>query len=135
MNSTSVTSTTSSVPVHPYFRGRAEAVFAEAGGDPAAAGPLAAWAQQVKQSGQDAATAGLGVVVADDGRLIAITKHSTGWGVRATYVTGLLVDDPQLERAHLVGLEVGLATARIAGKIGHPVIHVRASQVCTGKGF
>lgn len=53
-----------------YFRAQADDMFAQAGGDPANAGPLAAWAENTRLHRD---WQRLGVIVAYDGTLVAET--------------------------------------------------------------
>lgn len=111
-------------PIHPYFTDKARNVFAAAGGDPANAGELAAWAQRVRPTNDSR----LGVVVAETGRIVAETRYVPG-RVGASYVTA--VTDPADD--DLVNREVGLAGGALTFRHGQTV-HVKFSQVCLGAG-
>ncbi|GEL19324.1 hypothetical protein [Pseudonocardia asaccharolytica] len=110
--------------MHPYFTAKAREVLRRGGGDPDHAGPLAAWAEQVRPSGDSR----LGVVVAHDGRIVAHTRHAPA-RVSASYIQAVADDDGD----HLVGREVGLAISALSRRHG-PCIHVHFSQVCQGPG-
>ena len=110
--------------VHPYFTAKARAVFTAAGGDPDHSRPLAAWAQQARETDDPR----LGVIVAETGEILAETRRTTG-GVAAAYVRA--VTDPA--DRDLVGLVADLATSAL-GRRHSPAIHVRYSQVCQGAG-
>lgn len=112
--------------VHPYFMEKAEAVMRRAGGDPAVAGPLAAWAQQAK--GQDQTTGG--VIVGRDGTILAAYEQ-----VQEGPLCTLRVTREDERRWGLGGTSVlDLATAMIGRKAGQPVICVGASEVTMGAG-
>lgn len=115
-------------PVHGYFADKARTVFAAAGGNPDNAGPLATWAAQVR-AGNDSR---LGVVVAETGAILAGTRHvpSTISSPGATYVRSVEHD----EDASLVGRELGLTLGALRRRHGS-AIHVRFSEVCTGRGL
>lgn len=110
--------------VHPYFTFKARAAFTAAGGDPDRSDPLAAWAQQARETDDSR----LGVVVAETGDILAETRRSTD-RVAAAYVR--TVTDPA--DRDLIGLVADLATGALTRRHG-PAIHVRYSQVCQGPG-
>lgn len=112
---------------HPYFVDKARARLAEAGGDPDNAGPLAAWAEEAKRIND----ARRGVIVAEDGELIAGTRYhpSTPSQPGASYV-----DREDSARYHLSGNETGLAVAQLSRITGKRLIHVTMPEVCRGAG-
>ena len=111
-----------------YFAAQAADVFMAAGGDPANSKPLAAWAEDARANRD---WRRLGVIVAQDGRLIAETiRLNVLAGVSVTYVTDVLVDLP--DPGDVDGTILDLACGAIRQQIGQPVIHVPAWQVCTG---
>lgn len=103
-----------------YFVAKAREVFARAGGDPANAGALAEWAEEAKQIGDPKR----GVIVAEDGELVAATHYVADVGIGASYV---VKDDAA--RLGLFGDEVGLAAAQISRTLGKRVIHVTMPEV------
>jgi hypothetical protein len=115
-----------------YFTDKARAVFIRAKGDPENAGPLAEWAEAEWAAGYNRQ----GVIVAEDGTLLAETRHTpaTASTPGATYVTRLLVDLPPHEAATIGSLEVGLATGALQRSTGQHAIHVKHWEVCTGSG-
>lgn len=113
------------VTTHPYFVAKAREVFSRAGGDADKAGPLAEWAEEAKQIGDP----GRGVIVAEDGQLVAATRHVAGIGIGASYVV-----KEDAERLGLFGNEVGLATAQLHRILGKRVIHVTMPEVTRGAG-
>lgn len=108
-----------------YFVAKAREVFARAGGDPANAGALAEWAEEAKQIGDPKR----GVIVAEDGELVAATHYVADVGIGASYV---VKDDAA--RLGLFGDEVGLAAAQISRTLGKRVIHVTMPEVTRGAG-
>lgn len=121
------------MPTHPYFTDKARAVFAAAGADPGLSDTLAAWAEAFR-AGPDYDSR-VGVIVAEDGTILAETRHTpaTGWSPGATYVTGIHAYlTGSAEWDSLVGREVGLACGSLRRLAGQDVIHVTASQVCMG---
>ena len=108
--------------VHPYFLDKARAVFAAAGGDPANADELAAWAERVRPTGDSR----LGVIVTEAGRIVAETRCVPG-GAGASYVVA--VAEPA--DSDLVNREAGLAAGALTARHGQTV-HVKFSQVCRG---
>ena len=111
-----------------YFEAQARDVFMAAGGDPANSRPLATWAEDARANRD---WRRLGVVVAQDGRLIAETiRLNVLAGVSVVYVTDVLVGVP--DPADIDGTILDLACGAIRQQIGQPVIHVPAWQVCTG---
>ena len=111
-----------------YFEAQARDVFMAAGGDPANSRPLATWAEDARANRD---WRRLGVVVAQDGRLIAETiRLNVLVGVTVVYVTDVLVDLP--DPGDVDGTILDLACGVIRNQIGQPVIHVPAWQVCTG---
>ena len=111
--------------VDPYFVAKAREVFSRAGGDPDRAGQLAVWAEEAKQIGDPKR----GVIVAEDGELVAATHYVADVGIGASYV---VKDDSA--RLGLFGDEVGLAAAQISRKLGKRVIHVTMAEVTRGAG-
>ena len=112
-----------------YFEAQAADVMATAGGDPANAGQLAAWAEdaRLRRDWQR-----LGVIVAYDGTLVAETiRLNVLVGVTVVYVTDVLIDLP--DPADIDGTILDLACGAIRQQIGQPVIHVPAWQVCSGR--
>lgn len=114
----------------PYFTAQARKAFTEAGGDPAHADALAAWADALRTG--PSYDSRIGVIVREDGTLLAETRHvpATGWSPGATYVVTEL--DPAA--AEVRDQEVGLACGALRRITGQGVIHVTASKVCTGAG-
>ena len=111
-----------------YFLDRASEYLTNAGAPLAPAEPLAAWAERARELGDMK----VGVLVAQDGRLLAHTRY-TGGGVRrpgVSYVTEAI--DPVAEEE--VTREVGLAGSRLRRVTGLGVVHVSYSDVCTGRG-
>ena len=112
-----------------YFAAQAADVFMAAGGDPANSKPLAAWAEDARANRD---WRRLGVVVAQDGRLIAETiRLNVLVGVTVVYVTDVLIDLP--DPGDVDGTILDLACGAIRQQIGQPVIHVPAWQVCSGR--
>jgi hypothetical protein len=111
-----------------YFEDKARAVFERAGGEPGRAGSLAAWARTVHPTRDHR----LGVIVAEDGAILAQTRRSKPGpdGVSAAYVTDVYDD---ADRATL-GSEAGLALGQFRRRAGMQVIQVTYSDVCTGAG-
>ena len=120
--------------VHPYFVDKSREVFRAAGGDPDVSGPLAAWAQSVREMND----ARLGVIVTDGGEIVAETYRSqSGPGdPGATYVTSCTLPDGDRSFVNggVMDLEKGLAMATLRRLTGRDVLHVTWSQVCTGAG-
>lgn len=108
-----------------YFTAMAREVFSRAGGDPDNAGPLAEWAEEAKRIGDPKR----GVIVAEDGQLVAATRYVADPGISAWYVAK--EDSAQLG---LFGNEVGLATAQLHRILGKRVIHVTMPEVTRGTG-
>lgn len=108
-----------------YFVAKAREVFSRAGGDPAKAGALAEWAEEAKKIGDPKR----GVIVAEDGSLVAATRYVADIGIGASYVV-----KEDADRLGLFGNEVGLATAQIGRKLGQRVIHVTMAEVTRGAG-
>lgn len=106
-----------------YFVAKAREVFSRAGGDPANAGALAEWAEEAKQIGDPKR----GIIVAEDGELVAATHYVADVGIGASYV---VKDDAA--RLGLFGDEVGLAAAQISRTLGKRVIHVTMPEVTRG---
>lgn len=111
---------------HPYFTAKARECFSQAGGDPDNAGALATWAEEAKQIGDSRR----GVIVAEDGELLAETRHypATMSTPGVTYIT-----KADAQRYGLIVEEVGMAAA-LSHITGRRTIHVTMSQVCTGAG-
>ena len=113
---------------HKYFRAQADDMFAQAGGDPGNAGPLAAWAENTRLHRD---WQRLGVIVAYDGTLVAETiRLNVLPGVSVTYVVELLVE--LSNPSDVDGTILDLACGVIRNQVGQPVIHVPAWQVCQG---
>ena len=110
---------------HEYFIAKAREVFARAGGDPANAGALAEWAEEAKKIGD----AKRGVIVAEDGQIIAATRYVAEPGIGASYV--IKADS---DRLGLFGNEVGLALGQIRQQVSQRVIHVTMPEVTRGAG-
>lgn len=108
-----------------YFVAKAREVFARAGGDPANAGALAEWAEEAKKIGD----AKRGVIVAEDGQIIAATRYVAEPGIGASYV--IKADS---DRLGLFGNEVGLALGQIRQQVSQRVIHVTMPEVTRGAG-
>lgn len=106
-----------------YFDAKAREAFANAGGDPDLTGPLAAWAESARNRDDVH-----GVIVAEDGTIVAETVRQGRREVHAVYVS-----DPD-RKLGLFGNEVGLALGQISRKIGKRVIHLTRSQLTTGAG-
>ena len=111
---------------HPYFTAKAQDAFSRAGGDPDKAGPLAEWAEQAKRIGDPKR----GVIVAEDGQLVAATRYVTDPGISAWYVA-----KEDADRLQLFGNEIGLATAQLHRILGKRVIHVTMPEVTRGAGL
>ncbi|NLI84422.1 MAG: hypothetical protein GX440_03275 [Propionibacterium sp.] len=112
-----------------YFEAQARDVFMAAGGDPANSRPLATWAENARANRD---WRRLGVIVSQDGRLIAETiRLNVLVGVTVVYVTDVLIDLPDPD--DIDGTILDLAVASIRRQLGAPVIHVPAWQVCTGR--
>ncbi len=110
---------------HPYFTAKAQEAFSQAGGDPDKAGPLAEWAEQAKRIGDPKR----GVIVAEDGELVAATRYVSDIRMGASYVV-----KEDADRLGLFGNEVGLATAQLHQILGQRVIHVTMAEVTRGAG-
>ena len=110
---------------HAYFTAKAREVFSRAGGDPAKAAALAEWAEEAKRIGDPKR----GVIVAEDGELVAATRYVSDIGMGASYVV-----KEDADRLGLFGNEVGLATAQLHQILGQRVIHVTMAEVTRGAG-
>lgn len=112
---------------HSYFVAKARARLAAAGGDPDNAGPLAEWAESAKSIGD----ARRGVIVADNGELIAETLYHRGGPGRpnASYVV-----EADAKRWGLHADETELATGELQRITGRRLVHVTMSEVCRGAG-
>jgi hypothetical protein len=111
---------------HTYFTDQARARIARAGGDPDTAGPLAVWAEEAKRIGDPRR----GVIVAEDGELVAETyHHGGGHRVGASYVV-----KADAKRWGLDVEETGLATAALERIAGRRMLHVTMAEVCRGAG-
>lgn len=106
---------------HPYFIAKAQALFIAKAGNPDNAGLLATWAEQAKAN----PTPGRGVIVTEDGELIAETRYHRRAG--ATYVV-----DADTKRWGLWANEVGMAMGILSKVTGKRVIHVREWEVTSG---
>ena len=113
--------------IHPYFVAKARQRMAAAGGDPANAGPLAEWARDAKRIGD----ARRGVIVAEDGELVAATMYHPGTNSRpgVSYV-----EKADVQRWGLNHDETGLATAELERVTGRRLVHVTMPEVCRGAG-
>lgn len=111
-----------------YFDAKAREVFTKREGDPADAGPLAAWARANVDSDSRC-----GVIVAKDGRLVAETKHTPGGPSTpgGTYVTSVA---DGIDGTDIRNREVGLAMGALTRQLRMPVIHVKHWEVCRGAG-
>ena len=114
-----------------FFDWKARQIIAAAHGDPDTAGPLATWAEDVRTRRWDEA-AGLGVLVAADGRLVAETHRGKPLPDRPNpaYVTRIL--DPAVTGIERMVSDMAAADAH--QQLGLPVILVAADQVCQGAG-
>ena len=116
---------TDTTTVSGYFTDKARAAFKAAGGDPDNAGPLAAWAQHAKQEGRTR----VGVIVAEDGTLLAETFRSNG-PVEAFYLTPADTIRLALTGANAINLAMGT----LRRETGQNVIHVTAANLINGSG-
>lgn len=108
---------------HPYFRSKAQEAFKKAGGDPLKTDALAHWAEtEHTKTHPDA-----GVIVAEDGTIITTTRVVTNWPEGPTVFYARTTDPGYLDR------EVGLALGSIQRDIGQRVIHLKLSELTTGK--
>lgn len=99
----------------------ARRVMRQAGGDPAHAADLAAWGQRVHQADDGDARA----IVSQDGQVVAEARRRGNGFVQADYVL-----DTQASRSYgVAGLEVSLATGRIARQLGQGVIVATVSDL------
>ena len=118
--------------VHPSFTARAAEWMRSAGGDPAAAGDLARWAQIAWHAAMPHNTCQLqrrGVIIAADGTLLAETRSGgRGPGPMVSHVD--VADLKRLTGAAYPTV-VDMALGAIRRAVGQPVAHVRFSQVCT----
>lgn len=123
-------------PIHPYFLDKAREVFRKAGGDPDSSTELARWAEAAKAGEPARAAAGEpqpGIVVAQDGTLVATTTwRQANIGARY-YVDEILVPCVDEDRKRMTGYAVrdhmpGLG--KLVG--GQPCIEVRYWEICTG---
>ena len=112
----------------PYFLHRARDVFSTAGGDPALAGPLAAWAQETRESGRDRDNPR--AIVAEDGTIVA-TAHRVGRDPSAWYID----ETEQTTEWGVASVVTDMALGAIKRAIGQRVIEVSASDVCRGPGI
>lgn len=119
--------------VHPYFTAKASQWMRRAGGDPAAAGDLARWAQIAWHAARPHNTCQLqrrGVIIAADGTLLAETRScGRGPGPMVDHV-----DVADLRRLTGAGYPtvVDMALGAIRRAVGQPVAHVKFSEVCVG---
>ena len=112
---------------HPYFIAKARDAFTRAGGDPDMSGPLAEWAQTARVAGDSR----VGVGVAQDGQIIARTRHTPGTG---TTCGGTYVYDCPPVTSGKFGLILDMAMGHLSREHGQPMIHVKYSDVCQGAG-
>jgi hypothetical protein len=112
-----------------YFVDKARDVFAGAGGNPDLSGPLAEWASKAREAGDPR----VGVIVAEDGTIIARTRHTPGNG--STTCGGTYVYRKDTARGEGgIGEILDRAMARLAHEHDQPMIHVRYWEVCQGAG-
>ena len=108
------------------FELNARELLARAGGDPANAGPLAQWGRTLRRE-CPGNRADRGVIVAEDGTLIAETRRR-GWkgGHGAAQYVSARLDGGNTE---VVNVEYGLAQGRINQEVGTNTIHVTYWEV------
>jgi hypothetical protein len=113
--------------VHPYYVDKARAVIARAGGpdDTATAMPLARWAPRAALTRDPT----IGVIVAEDGELVAETRHMTVNGAGAHYMT-----KSDARRLGIGERQAGMAMAEYTARTGRRVILVTVCEVTTGAG-
>lgn len=113
--------------IHPYFIDKARRWMCHVGGRPQDAMALAAWAQEAHDLGDRRR----GVIVAQDGTLVAHTHEAVHLGVYS-----VLVDSDDLValtgRAEPAGL--GLALDAIRHATGQPVGYASYRDMCQGAG-
>lgn len=111
--------------VHPYFIDRARNLFAAAGGNAAAAMPLAAWAEANRH------TELAGVIVSEDGTILAETVTSA----LDPAVTVLTRASQEAWIRHQPGVvsEVGAAMSAMRRHLGIGVIHLTRSALTRGR--
>lgn len=115
-----------------FFEMKARAVFAESGGDPECADALARWGQDVADHRADEIQR-LGVLVAQDGTLLAETMRHRGPELSTVYVATML--DESLDPLGVEGTVMDMARAECVRQTGQAVIHVPAWQVVRGAGL
>ena len=120
--------------VHPYFTAKASQWMRCAGGDPAAAGALARWAQIAwyasRPNNYVYRMQWRGVIIAADGTLLAETRrYGRGPGLMVDHV-----DVADLKRLTGAGYPtvVDMALGAIRRAVGQPVAHCKFSEVCVG---
>ena len=116
--------------IHGYFVDKARRAFATAGGDPDLSGPLAEWAQDARAAGDGS----VGVLVGEDGTILADTRHVSTRGIGASYVTAVRNPAHAGFRQGVLEFEIGLAAGALRRLTGAGVVHIRYSQVCQGAG-
>lgn len=120
--------------IHPYFVAKAAQWMRRAGGRAEDAEDLARWAQ-IAWHADRLGMAGArlrGVVIAEDGTLLAETRRSRepGRGVSAVCV---VPEDLKRLTGAAVPNVVDMAMSAIGRAVGRPVRHVRFSEVCQGR--
>lgn len=111
---------------HAYYAAKAAAIFQQAGGDPSLAGQIAAWA--AANGGRDLHA---GIIVDQVGEIIAHTHQVPG---AAGEMRAWCVDTDDTDRLDLTANELGMVLGDLSNPrrgLG-PVIHLTASQLCTG---
>lgn len=120
-----------------YFIAKAREVFHRAGGNPENSAALAAWAEGARAR-EDSKH---GVLVAEDGTIVARTVWAQHDGAATYFIEDLLVD-----LGDAVRRQVGLTPTRSSGYrvndvipglrrvLGLAIIEVRYWDVCTGAG-
>lgn len=122
---------------HPYFVAKARTVFHRAGGNPDNSGALATWAEEARSK----ADSKHGVLVAEDGTLVAHTIWATSNIGPAYYIEDLLVDlgedvrrEVGLTPSRTGGYRVATAMGTLRRAMRQPIIEVRYWEACTGSG-
>jgi hypothetical protein len=112
---------------HGYFTDKARAVIGRAGGDPDTAGALAEWAEEAKRIGDPRR----GVIVAEDGSLVAATRYYREHSDRAG---ASYVEKADARRWGLHVEETGMAIGELHRITGKQLIHVTMPEMCRGAG-
>jgi len=112
--------------IHPYYIAKAREIFTRAGGDPANAMPLAAWAQETKTAidADPDAIREIGVLVSEDGQIRAEI------GLYGTEPRAWYVNNSEYEVAK--NLISDKACARIGREIGQKLIQVNIWEAASG---